>query len=481
MKPTAPREAEPAVLPVSGVLAALGEALARHRRAVLVAPPGSGKTTLVPPWLLASGLVPKGEILMLQPRRVAARSVARFIAAQRHEDVGRTVGYQVRFETRASAETRIRVVTEGILTRRLQGDPSLEGVGAVILDEFHERSVHADLALALLKEVQEALRDDLLVLVMSATLDAEPVARFLGHCPIIVAEGRVHPIETHFADEGIDAGARPHEIEAHMARATLDLVDRVEAAHREFPRHRDVLGFLPGVRLIDQTRALLAPQLERRGWDVAVLHGSLDPREQDRALVPGPRPRVVLATNIAETSLTIPGVGAVVDSGLAKVMRYDLAVGSERLETTRIGRASADQRRGRSGRLGPGIAMRLWTRFEDDRLRPFEVPEIRRIDLARVILELYAWGSDPHRFGWFEAPDARAIEDAERRLFGLGALAWKHATRVLTPLGRTLVEVAASPRIAAFLHAAAREVPGSLGLASRWAAVLDEGDRKSVV
>ncbi len=454
-------------LPVNKALPALAAALERGPNAVLVAPPGSGKTTLVPPWLLDSGLVPAGEIVVLQPRRVAARSVARFMAAARAERVGETVGFQVRFEQEVSAKTRIRVVTEGILTARLLASPDLAGVGAVVLDEFHERSIHADLALALLKEVQEVLRPDLRIIVMSATLAAEPIARFLGDAPIVRAEGRSFEVEPAFADErlAIGVGLAAREIEARMAAGVLETIARgVEG---------DVLGFLPGVRLIEGTRARLSEPLQRRGWDVEVLHGSLDARAQDRALAPGTRPRVVLATNLAETSLTIPGVRAVVDSGLAKVMRHDLAVGSGRLETSRISRASADQRRGRAGRLGPGTCLRLWTRHEDERLTPFEAPEIRRIDLARMVLELTSWGADPLGFGYFEAPDARALEDARRRLVVMGAL--DEAGRI-TARGKAIAEVPADPRVAAFLVEVGARAPERLGEAALWAAALESGE-----
>ncbi len=458
-------------LPVRAVLPALGAALKRSRRVVLVAPPGSGKTTLVAPWLLDSGLVPRGEIVVLQPRRVAARSVARFMAEMRGERVGETVGFQVRFEQEVSARTRIRVVTEGILTARLQASPDLAGVAAVVLDEFHERSIHADLALALLKEVQEVLRDDLLVIVMSATLDAAPIAAFLGDCEIVRAEGRSFEVATTFADEAlaIGPGTHPRDVEARMARGVLELIDSSGAGGIG----GDVLGFLPGVRLIEGTRQRLMAPLAQRGFDVEVLHGSLGPREQDLVLTSGERPRVVLATNIAETSLTIPGVRAVVDSGLAKVMRYDLAVGSGRLETGRISKASADQRRGRAGRLGPGRCLRLWTRFEDDRLVPFEAPEIRRVDLTRMVIELASWGADPLAFGYFEAPDERALEDARRRLVLMGALDERLR---LTALGKAIAELPSDPRIAAFLVAVARRAPRALDEAASWAAVLDGGE-----
>ncbi|MCC6624057.1 MAG: ATP-dependent helicase HrpB [Deltaproteobacteria bacterium] len=439
-------------LPVVAALPALADALRARRRVVLVAPPGSGKTTRVAPFLLDSGLAGRGQIVLLQPRRVAARTVARRMARERGERVGDTIGFQVRFEQEASERTRIRVVTEGILTAWLQRDPALDGVTAVVLDEFHERSVHADLALALVKEVQDALRDDLLLVVMSATLAADPIAKYLD-CPVVRAEGRPYPVTIeHRPVEGEAA------IEVAVAEAALDVARRTPG---------DVLAFLPGVRAIEATRGLLVGRgVERLGRDVVPLHGSLDAREQDLALDPGARPRIVLATNIAETSLTIPGVTAVVDAGLVKVMRYDLAVGSGRLETERVSLASADQRAGRAGRLGPGLAVRLWSRFEHDRLAPFEEPEIRRIDLARVALELLVWGvADPARFPWFEAPDARALADARARLERLGAVDGQG----LTALGRQIARVPTDPRVAAFLLAA-----GATPEAARLAALVEE-------
>ncbi|MFO0748633.1 MAG: ATP-dependent helicase HrpB [Myxococcota bacterium] len=436
--PAGPRADLPVDLPVRAALSAIAEALRTTRRAVVVAPPGSGKTTLVAPYLLESGLAGRGEIVLLQPRRVAARTVARRMAAARGERVGETVGFQVRYENETSERTRIRVITEGILTARMQRDPGLGGVSVVVLDEFHERSIHADLALALVKEVQDALRDDLMLVVMSATLDAGPIAAYLGGAPIVRAEGRQYPIDVRYLERAVEG-----PIEGAVASGVLDLVDRHTLG--------DVLAFLPGVRTIDGARQRLAGPLAERGRDVVPLHGSLDARDQDKALEPGARPRVVLATNIAETSLTIPGVTAVVDAGLAKVMRYDLGVGSGRLETERISLASAEQRAGRAGRLGPGMALRLWTRFEHERLQAFDDAEIFRIDLARVVLELKTWGvADVARFPWFEAPDARALADAEARLRDLGAL----DASGLTALGRKLAAVPADPRVAAFLAAA---------------------------
>ena len=446
-------------LPVESALPALVAALKRDRRAVLVAPPGSGKTTRVALELWRQRLVGDQEVVLLQPRRVAARAVASFMAELLGERVGETVGHQVRFDEVSSERTRIRVVTEGILTARLQRDPELRGVGLVILDEFHERSLHADLALALVKEVQEGLRDDLMVLVMSATLAAEPVASFLG-CEVVRAEGRAFPVDIRFAETGTDE----RSVVDDMAQAVAGLV-------RE-GLDGDVLAFLHGVRPIESVRQRLDAM--RLGVEVLPLHGSLSAREQDLALRSGSRPRVVLATNVAETSLTIPGVTAVVDSGLAKVMRYDLAVGQNRLETTRIARASADQRSGRAGRVRAGRALRLWTRHEDDRLRGFEDPEIRRVDLMRLVLELLSWGVDPRRFAFFERPEERALDDAFARLEAIGAVEGQRgqAQVRLSELGRAALSLPVEPRLGVFLS---RVRDGDLRQAIRWAVALDQG------
>jgi len=445
-------------LPVAEVLDDVGSALRAHRRVVLTAPPGSGKTTLVPPWLLASGLAGDGEIVVLQPRRVAVRALARRLARGFGEEPGGVVGYQVRLDTRVSARTRVRIVTEGILLARLQRDPELRGIAAVVLDEFHERSLEGDLALALTREVQEALRDDLLLLVMSATLDAEGLAAWLGGCPVVRSDGRLFPVTL-----GHRAPAPRDPLPVTVAAAVREVVARDECAGG------DVLAFLPGVRAIEATRAALAPTLS--GYRVDVLHGRMPPAAQDAALDPGPGPRVVLATNIAETSLTIAGIRAVVDSGFAKVMRFEPAVGSGRLNTERISRASADQRAGRAGRLGPGFALRLWSEHEDRALVEHDDPEILRVDLARLALELRAWGvADLASFRFLTPPDPALLAHAEALLRRLRAL---DADGGLTPRGRRIASVPAHPRVGAFLVAAAEVA--SLPAAVRWAAALELG------
>ena len=423
-------------LPIDGVLPELLAALAERPCAVVVAPPGSGKTTRVPPALLELG---PGSVLVLQPRRVAARLAARRIADERGSRVGAEVGYRTRFDRKVSAATRIEVLTEGLLLRRLQSDPFLEGVSAVVLDEFHERSLDIDLAIALLKEVQQDARDDLKLVVMSATLDAGPVAAFLGpdRCAIIEAGGRAFPVEHHF-------DARP---------SRMRLGDRVAAAIRQelgaqgTPGH--VLVFLPGVGEIHATARALEDGDLPDDVTVHLLHGGLRAKEQDAALAPASGRKVVLSTNIAETSITLQGVRSVIDTGLAKIPRFDLATGITRIELQRIPRASADQRAGRAGRTGPGRCRRLWTEAEDRQLTPDPVPAVRRVDLAPVALQLRAWGADPATFDWFERPSDDALRTATGLLDSLGAT---DATGI-TPLGRQLATLPLHPRLGRVLLA----------------------------
>lgn len=446
-------------LPIDDVLGELLTALRGHGAAVLVAPPGAGKTTRVPPAILDAGLAGEGRVVVLQPRRVAARASARRIAEERGAALGGEVGYRIRFEDRTGPTTRIEVLTEGLLTRRLQGDPFLEGVGCVVLDELHERSLHADLGLALLREVRREARPDLRLVAMSATLDPGPVAAFL-ECPVVVAEGRTFPVEVAY-DPLPDDRPLPQRCAA-AARAELAraLSSDLGAGH--------VLVFLPGVGEIERTAEALGPLAEA---DVLPLHGSLPGEAQDRALAPSPRPKVVLATNIAETSVTLEGVRAVVDSGLARVPRFDPAVGLERLESVRISRASADQRAGRAGRTGPGRCRRLWTESEQQGLRPAERPEVRRLDLTRAVLEIRGWGADPLTFEWFEAPEPETLARADGLLRRLGALS---ADGVVTDLGRTLLALPLHPRLGRVVVAGHRA--GCLADAATVAALVAERD-----
>jgi len=454
-------------LPIDDVLPEVVASLRDGGSAVLRAPAGAGKTTRVPPALLAAGVAGGGRIVMLEPRRVAARAAARRMAEEQGWKVGGEVGYQIRFDRRAGADTRILVVTEGILVQLLQGDPFLEGVGVVIFDEFHERNLHSDLSLAMTRRVQREVRPELKIAVMSATLETGPIAEYLGRynvegsddgdgCAVVESEGRLHPVEIRHLERPDPRG---------LATVVAEGVRRVLA---ETPG--DVLAFLPGVGEIRRTGEFLEP-LERQGVRVMPLYGDLPPERQDAVLKPGSRRKVVLATNVAESSITIDGVTAVVDSGLAKVLRFDPGYGLDHLELTRISRASADQRAGRAGRQGPGLCLRLWTEHDDRSLADRETPEIQRVDLAAPALQLLAWGErDLADFGWFEPPEPAALERARHLLEDLGA------TRggVLIELGRTLARLPVHPRLARLLVAGHRlGVPGRAALA---AALLAERD-----
>ncbi|MCB9686526.1 MAG: ATP-dependent helicase HrpB [Alphaproteobacteria bacterium] len=395
---------------------------ARTGTFVLVAPPGAGKTTRVPPAL--AGQV-EGQVLLLEPRRVAARAAARRMASEAGEPVGRAFGWQVRFERSGGPDARIWALTEGILLRRLQDDPLLEGVGAVLLDEVHERGLEVDLCLALLREVREA-RPELVIGAMSATFDPAPVAAFLGDATVVSSEGRAFPVSVEhlrFPDE------RP------IPEVTADGVRRVLAEG-----DGDVLVFLPGVGEIRRTIDALAGC----GCDLVPLYGDLSPEEQDRALRPGERRRVVLATNVAETSVTVPGVTAVVDSGRVRRASRDPGTGLDRLDLAWVSRASADQRAGRAGRTAPGRALRLWTARHHQQLVAEDPPEILRLDLAGPTLQLLAWGADPRTFGWLDAPPEAAVDDALAVLRDVGAL----DDGGLTSLGRRMAAMPLHPRLA---------------------------------
>ncbi|HSU15589.1 ATP-dependent helicase HrpB [Longimicrobium sp.] len=424
-------------LPIEPVLPALREALRAGTAAVLQAPPGAGKTTLVPLTLLDEPWLGGRKIVMLEPRRLAARAAANRMAQLRGERVGATVGYRVRMETRVGPSTRIEVVTEGVLTRMLQHDPALEGVGIVVFDEFHERSLHADLGLALTLQSRAVLRDDLRVLVMSATLDGGPVARLLGDAPVVTSEGRAYPVETRWL------ARRPEgRIEAVTARAVRDALETEEG---------DVLVFLPGAGEIRRVEEMLAADGLPRGVRIHPLFGNLPQEAQDDAIRPSPPGwrKIVLATSIAETSLTIEGVRVVVDSGLMRVPRFSPRTGMTRLETVAVSRASADQRRGRAGRLGPGVCRRLWTEAEDAALQPFRPPEILEADLAPLALELAAWGvADPAELQWLDPPPAAAFAQARELLRELGAL---DAAGAATPHGRAMAALPLHPRLAHML------------------------------
>lgn len=423
-------------LPIESVLPGLRRELLRHDAVVLQAPPGSGKTTRVPLALLDEPWLAGQKILMLEPRRLAAGNAARFMAGQLGEQVGDRVGYTIRYERKVSADTRVEVVTEGVLTRRLQRDPELTGFGLVIFDEFHERHLESDLALALCCDVQAGLRDDLKLLVMSATLDATPLVNRLGGAPLLQCDGRMHPVMTEFVAG--EFGGR--DVAAVTARKILQVAAQTDG---------DILVFLPGTAEILRCRDMLQVHPAMKGMDVVPLYGGLDYPAQERAIRPAQRRKVVLSTNIAESSLTIQGVRVVIDSGLVRQPRFDVGSGLTRLETVRISRASAEQRAGRAGRLGPGHCFRLWTEGEHGALLPFAPPEIRSSDLAPLALDLAAWGvPEGTGLAWLDPPPEGALASARELLVALDALDPKGA---LTQFGRRMIELPAHPRVARLL------------------------------
>lgn len=438
-----------------------------HRNLVLVAEPGAGKTTRFPPLLLKSGLVPDGQsILMLEPRRLAARASAARIAEEQGWTLGREVGYQVRFENRTTPSTRLKVLTEGLLGRRLQSDPELRDVGVVILDEFHERSQHTDLALGLLFELQQLSRPDLRIVVMSATLDAASVSKFLSDAPVVSVPGRTFPVTVHH-------GNRPLTLESGPAlfdRVSEAVLNCVEGA---LPREGDILVFLPGTREIRGVRECIQDRAARAGFDTVELHGSLTLEDQDRAIrksAAGARGKIVLATNIAETSLTIDGIGTVIDSGLARVARSD-AAGFTRLGLSRISLASATQRTGRAGRQGPGVSHRLWSRIDESSMPAFEQPEILRTDLTEPLLLLLAQGTrDPENFSWFERPPVTGLRAAMQTLEELGF----QRGGELTDDGRAALKLPLSPRPAKLVLESL--AVGAVDLGSELAALVTERD-----
>lgn len=414
------------LLPVSGALPALRDAIAVRGMAVLQAPPGAGKTTLVPLDLMASGLV-AGRILLLEPRRLAARAAAERMAETLGEPVGQTVGYRIRGEAKTSAVTRIEVVTEGILTRMIQSDPGLAGIGLVIFDEFHERSLHADLGLALCLEVRGALRPDLALLVMSATLDAGPVAALMGDAPMVTSEGRAYPVETRWLPRPPDASLRLEAVTAGAIRAALAETEG------------GVLVFLPGEGEIRRTMSLLG---NLPGCTIRPLYGAMDFAAQRAALAPTPDRKIVLATAIAETSLTLPDIRVVIDAGRARRARFDPASGMSRLVTERVTKAEAEQRRGRAGRVASGICYRLWTKGEEGGLAPFPPAEIEVADLAPLALELAEWGSADLPF--LTPPREGNLAEARALLASLGAL--DDAGRI-TDHGKALARLPLHPRL----------------------------------
>lgn len=455
-------------LPIDVVLPDVLEALRRAPAVVLQAPPGAGKTTRVPLALLEAGmLAPDRQLLLLEPRRVAARAAAATMAKVVGDGLGGSVGYQVRFDRRVSAKTQIVVVTEGILTRRFVDDALLEGVSVIVLDEFHERSVHTDVCLAFVRELQQ-VRDDLKLIVMSATLDAAKVAAYLDHCPVVTSAGRPFPVTIRHVDKKARDADRP--LDERVAGAVRTVMTSSDADFAD--DGGDVLCFLPGAPEIERVRRRLSERPLPGDVDVVALFGAMSQDDQDRALVPGPRRKVILSTNVAETSLTIEGVTAVVDSGLQKSLRWDSGSDREHLELASISRASAEQRAGRAGRTRPGRALRLWSEAEHAQLLPSHAPELHRVELSSVLLGVSVLtGDDPRRFSFFEPPPNTHVERALALLRLIGALDDDGRP---TPRGRALARLPLSPRAAAVMLAA-RDLDVVDDAA--WAMALLEDDR----
>jgi ATP-dependent helicase HrpB len=445
------------IYPVLAILPQLKEAFLRCNRVVLQAPPGAGKSTVLPLELLDESWLRGKKIILLEPRRLAARSVANRMAVLREETIGQTIGYRIRFETAISPTTRIEVVTEGILTNMIQRDPTLEGIGLVILDEFHERSLQADLALALCLQAQELLRKDLRLLIMSATLEGEKISAVLGNAPVISSAGKQYPVDVRY--ENIDPDA---PLPVRMTRAIRKAVVENEG---------DILAFLPGAGEIKRTMELL--KMENTGATVHALYGDLPMKKQQEAIMPDPHGRkIVLATSIAETSLTIEGITVVIDSGYSRVPKFDPRSGLSRLETIRVTRDVADQRAGRAGRLGPGVCCRLWGASTNAGLVPHRVPEIADADLAALVLEIKQWGArDVRELTWMTMPPAGALAQANELLEQLDAL----REGKITAKGKEMLRLPTHPRLAHMLLSAKAD-PMLYSVAADIAAILEERD-----
>jgi ATP-dependent helicase HrpB len=445
-------------LPIDAVSGDVANALEMGTSAVLVAPPGAGKTTRLPLVLLETSFATGSKIIMLEPRRLAARAAAERMAATLGERVGETVGLRVRLDARVSAKTRLEIVTEGVFARMIIDDPALSGVGAVLFDEFHERSLDADLGLALALDARSGLREDLRLLVMSATLDGARVARMLGKAPVVESAGRSFPVETRYV------GRNPRDrIETAVTRVALAALGDEQGS---------ILIFLPGQSEIVRVAAELADRIADPNVDIAPLFGAMRPDAQSRAIAPSPegRRKIVLATSIAETSLTIEGVRVVIDSGLARVPRYEPDIGLTRLETVRVSRAAADQRRGRAGRTAPGVCYRLWEEAATGALEPFTKPEILAADLSGLLLDLAAWGiREPAMLDWLDPPPAPAIAEARELLATLGALDERGA---LTDEGKAIRSLPLPARLGRMVIDAARR--DAEGVAAELAVILVE-------
>jgi ATP-dependent helicase HrpB len=444
-------------LPIDASLPRFLAAYAASSAVILRAPTGAGKTTHVPPAIIEAGLADDGLVVMLEPRRVAARAAARRMANESGTPLGERFGYQVRFDRKSSSRTRVLVATPGVLIRKLQESPFLDGIACVVFDEFHERGLEADLVLGMVRLIQENVRPELKVVVMSATIDPAPLSAYLGGCPVVDSEGRSFPV-------GISYRSRRSDTHIH---------ESVAAAIREISTQTpgDVLAFLPGLREIRQTAELLEEFASREGMAVLPLHGDLPPEQQDRALQRLDRGKIVLATNVAETSVTVDGVTAVVDSGLARQLEYEPSTGMDRLRLVPISRASADQRAGRAGRTQPGVCIRLWDE-PSHRARPEQaLPEIQRVDLCGAILQLLAIGEcDPTEFPWLDSPRPEALAQATRLLIQLDLVAGK----TLTELGCKAANFPVHPRLGRLLIEG--ELRGCAGRAALVAAILSERD-----
>ncbi|HEY1887129.1 MAG TPA: ATP-dependent helicase HrpB [Roseiarcus sp.] len=445
-------------LPIDDALPALRSALASHASVVLVAPPGAGKTTLAPLALLDEPWARGKRLILLEPRRLAARAAAARMAATLGEKVGETIGLRVRLQSLVSRRTRIEVVTEGVFTRMILDDPGLDGVAAVLFDEFHERSLDADLGLAFALDAQQGLREDLRLLVMSATLDGARVRALLGAAPLIESQGRAFPVATRYV------GRRPNvRIEDEVAQVTLGALNSDGGS---------ILVFLPGQGEIRRVAETLQALVKRPDVDIAPLYGALDSRAQDLAIAAAPsgRRKIVLATSIAETSLTIEGVRIVIDGGLMRVPVYEPDVGLTRLETVRVSRANADQRRGRAGRTESGVCYRLWEEAANGGLQPYAAPEILAADLSGLMLDCALWGvADPGTLAFLDSPPRAALKEARALLAAVGAIDGEGR---ITDEGRAIASLALSPRLARMVVDAARE--GEARAASEAAVVLTE-------
>ncbi|OGQ62436.1 MAG: ATP-dependent helicase HrpB, partial [Deltaproteobacteria bacterium RIFCSPLOWO2_02_FULL_55_12] len=455
-------------LPIKGSIADIRMALCKGRNAVVEAAPGAGKTTLIPLTLLDEPWLDGRRIIMLEPRRLAARAAAIRMAELIGEDVGATIGYRTRLDSSIGPSTRIEVVTEGILTRFLQSDQALEGIGLLIFDEFHERSINADLGLALSLESQSLLRDDIRILIMSATLDGEEVSALLGGAPVVKSMGKAYPVEVRYMSKTVGSGR------AYTSTGP-DFISRVAGAVWKalMEGTGSILVFLPGSGEIKRVAAALMEREIPADTVIIPLYGELSKEAQDQAIRPSPegKRKVVLATSIAETSITIDGVRVVIDGGLKRVPRFSPSIGMSSLETVRVTKDSAEQRCGRAGRLGPGLCVRLWQETENSGLKDKSTPEIMEADLAPLALELSVWGAAPEKLNWLDPPPAGAMSQAKELLYHLGAI---DKTGAATAHGRELARLALHPRLA-HMVIKGREL-GLGSIASSIAAFLTERD-----